>query len=186
MLGHTDLRKDVLIELDGVPFRVVEYSHKAMGRGGAVVQAKLKNLLTGGVLEKSFRTADKIAPANIERENMQFLYRDGGGLAFMNEVTYDQETVPVDVIGDQAKFLAEGSSVPLLRFNGKIIGAEMPNNVLLKVTETEPGIKGDTAASSLKASTVETGVNVQVPLFINIGDIIKVDTRTGQYLERQK
>jgi len=186
MLGHTDLRKDVLIELDGAPYRVVEYTHKAMGRGGAVVQTKLKNLLTGGVVERSFRTADKIASANIERLKMQYLYSDGSGMVFMNEENYEQQTVSAEVLGDQARFVAEGSSVNLLVFNGQIIGLEMPNSVFLKVTGTEPGARGDTAASTMKPATVETGVNINVPLFINEGDSVKVDTRTGQYLERQK
>lgn len=186
MLGHTDLRKDVLIELDGTPYRVVDYSHSAMGRGGAVARVKLKNLLTGGVVEKSFRSADKITPAAIDRVGMQYLYRDGDGLVFMNESSYEQETVSPDVLGDQSRFIAEGSSVTLLSFNDRIIGLEMPNTVFLKITHTEPGVRGDTATAAMKPATIETGVSVNVPLFINEGDTIKVDTRSGQYLERQK
>jgi elongation factor P len=186
MYGHTDLKTGVLIELEGAPYQVTEYSHAAMGRGGAVVRTKLKNLLTGQVVEKTWRTADKIAPANIERKNAQFLYRDGDILHFMDETTYEQEALPVSIAGDQAKFLVEGSTLQLQSFKDKVIGVDMGNNVYLKVTETEPGLKGDTVSNTLKAATVETGVTVMVPLFINVDDVIKVDTRTGAYLERQK
>src|ERR1035437_8436083 len=141
VLGHTDLKIGTLIELDDVPYRVVEYTHKAMGRGGAVVQVRIKNLLNGGVIEKSFRSADKIAPADVSRSNMQMLYRDGDNLVFMNGDTYDQETVPGDVLGAQAKWVSEGSTVSLLNFNGRVIGMEMPNAVVLSVTATEPGIR---------------------------------------------
>jgi len=184
--GHTDLKVGTLIELDGVPYRVTDYTHKAMGRGGAVVQVKIKNLLTGGVLEKSFRSADKINPADVTRANMQMLYRDGDGLVFMNNETYEQETVPEDVLGDQARYIAEGTTVQLLSFNGRVIGMEMPNAVYLNVTETEPGAKGDTATTALKPATLETGVQAMVPLFINEGDRIKVNTLSGDYLERAK
>ena len=184
--GHTDLKVGTLIELDGVPYRVTDYTHKAMGRGGAVVQVKIKNLLNGGVVEKSFRSSDKIAPADVTRANMQLLYRDGDGLVFMNNETYDQETVPVDVLGDQARFVADSTTVQLQTFNGRVIGLDMPNAVFLEVIETEPGAKGDTATTALKTAKVETGVQVMVPLFINEGDRIKVNTLTGAYLERQK
>jgi elongation factor P len=186
MLGHTDLRKDTLIQLDGVPYRVTDYSHAAMGRGGAVARVKLKNLLTGSVIEKSFRTSDKIEPAEISRQPMQYLYAEGGNLAFMNQSTFDQESVSQDVLGDQAKYMAEGNVVTLLYFKGKVIGLEMPHNVWLRVTKAEIGLKGDSATGSLKPVTVETGMIVSVPLFINQGDVIKVDTRSGAYIERQK
>lgn len=186
MYSGNDLKKDVLIDLDGVPYRIVESAHHAMGRGGGVVRIKIKNLINGSVLEKTFRPSDKIRPAEIERLGMQFLYREGNNAAFMNQTTYDQVSVGYDVLGDQAAFMAEGSEVNLLQFDGRIIGAEMPNNVYLKVVKTEIGAKGDTATTALKESEVETGQRVMVPLFINEGDVIKVDTRTGQYLERQK
>lgn len=186
MLGHTDLKKDTLIELDGAPYRVTDYTHHAMGRGGAVVQVKLKNLLTGGVIEKSFRTADKIQSAEVTRTRVQLLYREGDDYHFMNQETYDQQAVPGDILGDQARFIAEGAEVQLLEFNGRVIGLEMPNAVHLTVTETEPGAKGDTATTALKPAKLETGVGVMVPLFINEGDAVKVDTRSGAYLERKK
>lgn len=186
VLGHTDLKTGVLIELDGVPYRVVEYSHKAMGRGGAVVQVRIKNLLNGGVVEKSFRSADKIAQADVSRASMQLLYRDGAQLVFMNGDTFEQETVAEDTLGAQAKWVADGSSVSLLSFHGSVIGMEMPNAVYLEVTETEPGARGDTANTALKPATLETGVQLMVPLFINTGDKIKVNTLNGSYIERQK
>ena len=184
--GHTDLKVGTLIELEGVPYRVTDYTHKAMGRGGAVVQVKIKNLLNGAVLERSFRGSDKINPADVTRANMQLLYREGDDLVFMNNETYDQETVSADVLGDQAKYVADSSMVQLLFFNGRVIGLEMPNAVYLEVTETEPGAKGDTATAALKPAVLETGVNIMVPLFINEGDKIKVNTLNGNYLERQK
>lgn len=186
MLGHTDLKKETLIELAGVPYRVTDYSHHAMGRGGAVVQVKLKNLLTGAVTEKSFRSSDKIQPAEVTRLSMQFLYREGNNLNFMDQTSYEQEIVSSDLLGDSAKFLAEGQAAQLLKFGERIIGAELPNNVYLKITHTEPGVKGDTVSATLKEATVETGARVMVPLFVNEGDVVKVDTRTGAYLERQK
>jgi elongation factor P len=184
--GHTDLKVGTLIELDGAPYRVTDYTHKAMGRGGAVVQVKIKNLITGNVLDKSFRGSDKIAPADVTRVNMQMLYREGDSLVFMNNETYDQETVPEDVLGDQAKYVAEGTTVTLTTFNGRVIGLEIPNALYLKVTQTDPGAKGDTATAALKPATLETGVELMVPLFINEGDTIKVNTLSGAYLERQK
>lgn len=184
--GHTDLKVGVLIELDGQPFRVVESNNKAMGRGGSVMQAKVKNLITGAVLERSFRTADKIPSADVSRQNMQMLYREGDNLILMNNDTYEQETVPNDTLGDQARYIADNSAVSLMFFNSRVIGLEMPNAVFLQVTATEPGAKGDTATTAMKQATLETGVGVNVPLFINEGDTVKVNTLTGDYLERQK
>lgn len=184
--GHTDLKVGTLIELDEVPYRVTDYTHKAMGRGGAVVQVKIKNLLNGNVLEKSFRGSDKISPAEVTRANMQLLYREGSNMIFMNNETYDQETVSEDVLGDQAKYVADNSTVTLMAFNDRIIGLEMPNAVYLEIAHTEPGAKGDTATAAMKPATLETGVSVMVPLFINEGDKIKINTLTGAYLERQK
>ena len=182
--GHTDLKIGVLVELEGAPYRVTDYSHHAMGRGGAVVQVKLKNLLTGGVVEKSFRGSDKIMPADVTRANMQMLYREGENLVFMNNETYDQETVSADVLGDQSKYVADDTTVGLQIFNGRVIGLEIPNAVVLEVTATEPGVKGDTATTALKQATLETGVSVMVPLFVNEGDKIKVNTLSGSYLAR--
>jgi len=186
MYSINDLKKEVLVALDGVPYRVVDSQHVSLGRGGAVMRTKLKNLLNGSVLERTFRAAEKIEPAEVSRNNMQFLYRDGQNFNFMNQETYDQESVPDSLLGDQSRFIAEGSSVSLLSFQGKVIGLEIPNSVYLKITHTEPGVRGDTATTAMKAATLETGVTVQVPLFVDEGDIIKVDTRNGGYLERKK
>jgi elongation factor P len=186
MYSGNDLKKDTLIVVENIPYRVVESAHHAMGRGGGVVRTKLKNLISGAVLERTFRPTDKIEPADIERAPMQYLYAEGDAMMFMNTDNYEQETVAKNVLGDQANYIAEGTNINLLKFKSKIIGLEMPNSVFLKVTHTEPGIKGDTATGSLKPCTIETDVQVMVPLFINEGDVIKVDSRTGAYLERQK
>ncbi|HSX14514.1 MAG TPA: elongation factor P [Candidatus Saccharimonadales bacterium] len=186
MYSINDLKKETLISLDGVPFKVVDSQHVSLGRGGAVMRTKLKNLLNGSVQERTFRPAEKVEPAQIDRLQMQFLYRDGQQYHFMNEATYEQEAIGQDVLGEAARFIAEGSTVTLINFGGKVIGLELPNSLFLKITQTEPGIRGDTATAAMKTATVETGVQLQVPLFINPGDVVKVDTRTGQYLERKK
>lgn len=182
----TELRKGVIFEHEGAPWRVNEFQNRAMGRGAGMVVVKIKNLESGNVLEKTFRSTDSVNEADVERVKMQYLYREGDTLHFMNQSSFEQEAVAADIIGDGAKYLPEGFELDLYYFNGKVIGAEMPNNLHLKVTETAPGAKGDTATTALKSCIVETGVEVMVPLFINVGDSIKVDTRTGQYLERQK
>lgn len=186
MYSISELKKDVLIQLDHVPYRVVESQHVSMGRGGAVMRTKLKNLLNGSVLERTFRAAEKVIPADIERVNMQYLYQEGSDYVFMNEVSFEQIHLPGSLVADQMGYIPEGASVQVLLFNSSPIGLEMAKNVYLKVTHTEPGVKGDTATSAFKSATLETGAEVSVPLFINTGDEIKVDTRTGQYLERRK
>lgn len=186
MYSINDLKKDVLITIEGVPYRVVDSQHVSLGRGGAVMRTKLKNLLSGAVLERTFRPSEKLEPAEITRAGMQFLYKDGETYNFMNQSTYDQEAVAAAVLGDQARYIAEGTTVTLLVFKGKVIGQELANSVYLKITDTEPGVRGDTATTAMKAATLETGAAVQVPLFINEGDTVKVDTRSGQYLERKK
>jgi elongation factor P len=186
ILGHTEVKVGVLIELDGIPYRVTESTHKALGRGGAVVQAKIKNLITGGVVEKSFRTSDKVSTAEVTRSNMQLLYREGKELVLMNTETYDQINVNEDILGEQAKYVADSSIVQIVEYNNRVIGLEMPNAVILKVSATEPGAKGDTATTALKQATLETGVVVNVPLFINEGDGVKINTLNGNYLERAK
>ena len=186
MYSINDLKKEVLIALEGVPYRVVDSQHVSLGRGGAVRRTKLKNLLTGAVLERTFRPSEKIESAEVDRATMQYLYREGSALNFMDQQSYEQESIEEATIGDQAKFLAEGSNVTVLKFKSKVIGVDMPNSVFLTIASTEPGVRGDTATTAMKAATLETGASVQVPLFINEGDVIKVDTRTGSYLERKK
>jgi len=184
--GHTDLRKGVMIELDGAPHQVLESSHMATGRGGAVMRTKLKNLISGAVTDRSFRTSDKIQPADITNVNLQYLYNDGSGFHFMNPSTYEQEQLDRAIVGEAGKYLKEGAKAVVMYFNNRPIGVDIGNNVYLAVTNTEPGVKGDTATTALKPAKLETGLEVMVPLFINEGDVIKVDTRDGRYLERQK
>lgn len=184
--GHNDLKKGVVIELDGAPHQVMESSHVATGRGSGVMRTKLKNLITGAVFEKSFRSADKLPAADIAKTNMQFLYADASGFHFMNQDTYEQQEISSSLVGDAGPYLKEGAKAIVLYADAKPIGVDIGNNVFLKVSRTEPGAKGDTANAALKPATLETGLELMVPLFINIGDVIKVDTRDGRYLERQK
>lgn len=186
LYGHTDLRKGVVIDLDGVPHQVLDSSHMALGRGGAVMRTKLKNLITGASFDKSFRAADKVPAADIAKRTMQYLYSDDDSLHFMNQETYEQEQLDRSMVGEAAQYLKEGSTAIVMYFSDRPIGIDIGNNVFLKVTATEPGVKGDTATTALKPATLETGIEVMVPLFINEGDVIKVDTRDGKYLERQK
>lgn len=186
MLSITDLRKGTAIDIDGHPYQVLEYAQHSMGRGGSVVRTKIKSLLNGSVMEKTFKGSDKVVAADVTKENMQFLYSDGDGFHFMNNETYEQTKLDNSLVGDAGKYLVEGSKVVIMSFNGSPIGLDIGNNVFLKVTHTLPGAKGDTATTALKPATLETGMEVNVPLFINEGDVIKVDTRDGKYLERQK
>ncbi|HEX7259856.1 MAG TPA: elongation factor P [Candidatus Saccharimonadia bacterium] len=184
--GHTELRKGVVIDLDGVPHQVIDSSHLALGRGGAVMRTKLKNLITGASFDKSFRSSDKVPAADIAKRTMQFLYNDDDSLHFMNQETYEQDQINRSLAPDATSYLKEGSTAIVMYFDEKPIGVDIGNNVFLQVSSTEPGVKGDTATAALKPATLETGLEVMVPLFVNEGDVIKVDTRDGKYLERQK
>ena len=186
MYGITDLRKETLIDLGGTPYRVTEYSHTKMGRGGATVKVKLKNLLNSSVVDKSFGTNEKIAPADVSRAKVQYLYRSGNDLALMDMQSFEQYEVPVDTAEEVAKYFPEGSEITALIFNERIIGFDLPKNVAVEVTQAAKGVKGDTASSATMPVTLETGQEVQVPLFIKQGDKVRIDTRTGQYIERAK
>ncbi|SRR6266498_789040 len=186
MYGVTDLKKGVLIQLDGKPYRVVDYSQKVMGRGGSIVNVRLKNLLDGSVIPKTFKGAEKIEPATVENRTVQYLYKDGDNYNFMDGETFEQFELNSDTIGDIVDYLKEGNEVSLQSFDGRIINVELPNNVLLEVTYTENVVKGDTTSSVLKDATLETGLVIKAPAFIKIGDVVKIDTRTGEYLERKK
>ena len=186
MYGITDLRKDTMIELDGVPFRVLEYSQTQMGRGGSTVKTKLKNLLTGNVLDRTFKNDEKVAPASIEQSTMQYLYENGSRAVLMDMTTFDQAEVAADLVEAVIKYFPEGAEVKALLFKDQIIGFDLPKNTPIKVTSAPGGAKGDTATGATKAVELETGIEIQVPLFIKTGDTVKVDTRTGQYLERVK
>lgn len=184
MLGITALKTNTKIELDGDPYVVVDYQHAKMGRGGAVVRTKLKNLKTGATLQKTFQGNDKVKPAPLQTRTGQYLFSDGGRYTFMDTKTYEQFAIPDSIVGDAAKFLKEGLEVSLLDFKGDVIAVELPIKVPFKVTETDPGLKGDTAAGGSKPATLESGAVVTVPLFVQTGDSVVVDTRTGAYVER--
>jgi elongation factor P len=186
MYGVTDLKKGVLITLDGKPYRVVDYSQKVMGRGGSIVNIRIKNLLDGSVIPKTFKGAEKIEPAHVENRTVQYLYQDGDNYNFMDGETFEQFELSSEVVGDVTQYLKEGNEVSLQSYDGKVINVELPNNLFLEVTYTESVVKGDTTSSVLKDATLETGLVIKVPSFIKIGDNVKVDTRTGEYLERKK
>ena len=184
--GVTDLKKGVVFQLNGTPYRVVEYSQKVVGRGGSIVNVKIKSLTDGKVLDKTFKGNDSIEPADVETGNAQYLYNDGAIFFFMDESTFEQYEVEADIVGDYAGFMKEGDKVQVQKFNGNVINIEMPKNVHLKVEYTEDAVKGDTSSSITKDATLETGVVVRVPAFIKTGDIISVDTSSGAYRERKK
>jgi elongation factor P len=185
-LGVTDLKKGTIFEYEGVPYRVLEYGQKVMGRGGSIVNVKIKSLLDGKVLDKTFKGSEQIRSADVSNGNAQYLYNDGSTFYFMDEQTFEQHEIAADIVGDQARFLKEGDRVQTQSFNGNVISVELPKNVYLKVTYAEDAVKGDTSSSVTKDATVETGVNVRVPAFIKTGDVISVDTTTGAYRERKK
>lgn len=186
MYGITDLKKGTVIELDGDPYRVVEYAQKVMGRGGSIVNVKIKNLIDGRVLDKTFKGSDKIAAAEIERKSVQFLYADGTEVHVMDTTTYEQFVLPKNVVKDVLSFMPEGSQAQLQMHEGKPIGIELPVKVPLKVDEAPDVVKGDTQSTVMKEVKLETGAKAQTPMFIKTGDTIIVDTRDGSYVERAK
>lgn len=185
-LSITDLKKGTLFQIDGVPYRVTDYNQKVMGRGGSIVNVRIKSLLDGKVLEKTYKGNEQLDSADVSNQNVQYLYTDGSIFYFMNDETFEQFEIPADLVGDGAGYLKEGDRIQLQFFNDTPINVELPKNVPLKVTYTENVVKGDTTSSVLKDATVETGITVKVPAFIKQDDLIKVDTRTGEYLERVK
>lgn len=186
MYSVTDLKKGTVIQIDGIPYKVVEYSQKVMGRGGSIVNVKLKNLLDGAVIPRTFKGADKIESAHVTTKTVQYLYTDGDTYYFMEPSTFEQFELPRDVVEESAAFMKDGDEVSLQFFDEKVINLELPVGVYLEVTYTENVVKGDTTSSILKDATLETGFIVKVPAFIKVGDSIKVDTRTGDYIERKK
>jgi elongation factor P len=185
-LSITDLKKGTIFQQDGTPYRVVEYSQKVMGRGGSIVNVRIKSLIDGKVLEKTFKGNEQIDSADVSNQNVQYLYNDGNTFFFMNEETFEQFEVPADLVGDGAGYMKEGDKLQLQFFNGVPINVELAKNVPLKVTYAESVVKGDTANAVTKDAELETGITIRVPAFIKQGDIVKVDTRTGEYLERAK
>lgn len=184
MVSAGDFRNGITLEIDNAVYQVIEFQHVKPGKGAAFVRTKLKNIINGGVVEKTFRPTEKFPQARIERVDMQYLYSDGDLYYFMNVETYDQIALNDETVGDALKFVKENEMVKVCSHNGNVFSVEPPLFVELEVTDTEPGFKGDTATGANKPATVETGAVVMVPLFVEIGDKLKIDTRTGEYLSR--
>ncbi|MBB1567793.1 elongation factor P [Candidatus Saccharibacteria bacterium] len=186
MYQPTDLKKGVIVQLDGKPYRVVDYNQKVMGRGGSIVNVRLKNLIDGSVLPKTFKGQDKIEPAEVSTQSVQYLYNDGDTFYFMEPTSFEQFELAADLVDSAKDYLKEGDNLGLQFFDGKVINVELPKNLYLQVTYTEDVVKGDTTSSVLKDATLETGLVVKVPAFIKTGDVISVDTASGEYRERKK
>ena len=186
MYQPTDLKKGVIVQLDGKPYRVVDYNQKVMGRGGSIVNVRLKNLIDGSVLPKTFKGQDKIEPAEVSTQGVQYLYNDGDTFYFMDPTSFEQFELAADLVDSAKDYLKEGDTLSLQFFDGKVINVELPKNLYLQVTYTEDVVKGDTTSSVLKDATLETGLVVKVPAFIKTGDVISVDTASGEYRERKK
>lgn len=186
MYQPTDLKKGTVVQLDGKPYRVIEYGQKVMGRGGSIVNVRLKNLIDGSVIPKTFKGQDKIEPAEVNNKNVQYLYRDGETFYFMDPETFEQFELPLDIVDTAASYLKEGDMLNLQFFGETVINVELPKNLYLEVTYTEGVVKGDTTSSVLKDATLETGLVVKVPSFIKVGDVLSIDTATGEYRERKK
>ncbi|RCX09303.1 translation elongation factor P (EF-P) [Anaerobacterium chartisolvens] len=184
MIVAGDFRNGVTFELDGQVFQIAEFQHVKPGKGAAFVRTRLKNVITGATVERTFNPSDKMPKAHIERKDMQYLYNDGDLYYFMDVETYEQMPINQDKIGDTFKFVKENMVVKILSFKGNVFGIEPPTFVELEITETEPGFKGDTATGATKPAILETGATIKVPLFVGQGDVIRVDTRTGEYMER--
>ena len=186
MYQPTDLKKGVIVQLDGKPYRVVDYNQKVMGRGGSIVNVRLKNLIDGSVLPKTFKGQDKIEPAEVSTQSVQYLYNDGDTFYFMEPTSFEQFELAADLVDSAKDYLKEGDNLGLQFFDGKVINVELPKNLYLQVTYTEDVVKGDTTSSVLKDATLETGLVVKVPAFIKTGDVISVDPASGEYRERKK
>ena len=180
----SDIRKGLKVMMDGAPYTVVEFQFIKPGKGAAFTRTKFKNLLSGAVIERNIRSGEKLEEANVETKQMQYLYKEGDSFVFMDTSTYDQVHIPFETIGDDALYMPEQIVVEVLFFNERAVGVTLPNFIEQKVIETEPGFRGDTATGVTKPAKIPTGATIAVPLFINEGDTIKIDTRTGEYLER--
>jgi len=186
MYSTADFKKGLKIELDGTPYVIVDFLHVKPGKGGAFVRTKIKNLVTGKVLDQTFRSGERVKRPDLVEREMQFLYREGDTFHLMDNETYEQIALTAEQLGDAVQFLTENLNVKVLVFNRQPVAVELPTFVELTVARTEPGVKGDTASGGSKPATLESGAVIQVPLFINEGDRVKVDTRTGAYIERVK
>jgi len=186
MISAGDFRNGLTFEYDGNVYQVVEFQHVKPGKGAAFVRTKMKNVMTGGVVERTFNPTEKVEPARIERKDMEYLYEDSGLYYFMDQETYEQIPLGEEQLGDALKFVMENMVVKILSYKGNVFAVEPPTFVEMKVTETEPGVKGNTATNVTKPATVESGAVITVPMFVNEGDTIRIDTRTGEYMERVK
>ncbi len=184
MISAGDFRNGLTFEYDGNVYQVVEFQHVKPGKGAAFVRTKMKNVMTGGVVERTFNPTEKVEPARIERKDMEYLYEDSGLYYFMDQETYDQIPLSQDQLGEALKFVMENMTVKILSYKGNVFAVEPPTFVEMKVTATEPGVKGNTATNVTKPATVESGATITVPMFVNEGDTIRIDTRTGEYMER--
>lgn len=184
MYGPTDLKKGVVIEIDGKPFKVIDYNQKVMGRGGSIVNVKVKNLIDGSVIPKTYKGQEKISPASVTGRGAQYLYADASDYYFMDPESFEQFQVPKDVAEEAANYLKEGDTITLQLFGERIINVELPKNVALAVTYAENAVKGDTTSNIQKDATLETGMVIKVPAFIKTGDVVSVDTETGAYRAR--
>lgn len=185
MYSTTDFRKGLKIEVEGTPFEIIEFQHFKPGKGGAMVRTKLRNILTGRVQDITFRSGDKVDKPDLETRDMQFLYREGEDLVFMDMTTYEQLNMPSSNSGGKDGFLKDGQECRILLYQGRPLDIDIPASLVLEVTDTEPGAKGDTVSNVTKPAKLETGITVQVPIFVNTGDKIKVDTRSREYLGRE-
>lgn len=186
MYGPTDLKKGRVIVVDGKPYQVVEYSQKVMGRGGSIVNVRIKNLLDGSVLAKTYKGQEKIEAGEVSMQTAQYLYNDGSKAYFMNPTTFEQFELPLEDAGDVEKYMREGAEVQLQFFDGRVIAVDLPTSTPLKVEYTEDVVKGNTTSNVMKDAKLETGITIKVPAFIKNDDVIKVDTRDGSYIERVK
>lgn len=184
MISAGDFRNGITLEIEGNVVQIIEFQHVKPGKGAAFVRTKLRNVINGGVVEKTFRPTEKFPAARIDRVDMQYLYSDGDLYHFMNVDTYDQVALSAETIGDALKFVKENEMVKVCSYNGNVFSVEPPLFVELEITDTEPGFKGDTATGASKPAVVETGATISVPLFVEIGDRVKIDTRTSEYLSR--
>lgn len=184
MFDTSDFRNGLKIEVDGTPYEIIWFQHHKPGKGGAVMRTKLRNLLNGRVVENTFRAGEKVGKPDLAQKEMQFLYRQGEDFVFMDMESFEQVNVPEEKLAGKGGFMKEGDQITTLQYKGDILDLDLPAAVNLKITHTEPGIQGDRVSGATKPATVETGLEVKVPLFVNEGDVIKIDTRTGDYISR--
>jgi elongation factor P len=184
MYDTSEIRKGLKVLIDGNPYTVVEFQFVKPGKGQAFTRTKFKNLLSGAVIERNLRSGEKLEPANVEEKQMQFLYKEGEDFVFMDQTSYEQTTILATVVAEDSRFLKDNLEVTALFFNDRPVGVTLPNFVVCKITKSEPGVKGDTSGNVTKPATLETGATINVPLFVKEGEYVRIDTRTGEYIER--